>query len=414
MRGRGWKSFFCFLWIVVTWGTVLAAQQTPKPVRDYEDNAASPSPANSSPKSTPVPQPAVQVIAAQSPDTSALSQRKSSYRFKVTGEQWTDTGITVAAGDHLEFTTDGQINLSDGREVKADGGSRGWRDLLRQFPVNDAGPGALVGRIGEQDVAVPFAIGSKKAIDVTQTGHLFLGVNLGTDLTGDGTYQVNVKLTSAKAAKVTATPQQSVAVPNLQTLLSPQLFADVPRQVSDQQEHPGDMVNFALIGTKEQVDKAFQAAGWVAVDQTPAEAVVHGVISTLSHDAYVEMPMSTLYLFGRPQDLSFARAAPLEVAAIRHHLRVWKTTKIVDGEPLWVGSATHDNGFEKDQRTGGITHHIDPEIDQERDFLEKSFTAAGMVAGAAYVLPENPLRSAKTATGGSFESDGRIVVLVLK
>ncbi len=95
--------------------------------------------------------------------------------------------------------------------------------------------------------------------------------------------------------------------------------------------------------------------------------------------------MSTLYLFGRSQDLSFARAAPLAVAAIRHHLRVWKTTETVGGEPLWVGSATHDNGFEKDQRNGGITHHIDANVDQERDFLEQSFSGAGVLAGAAYV-----------------------------
>jgi LssY-like putative type I secretion system component LssY len=393
---------------------VLTAQQASKPVRDYEDPATPQTQVNPNQKPTPASQPTVEVITAPPPDTAALGDRKSSYHFKVSGAEWIDTGVTVAAGDHLEFSTDGKMNLSDGREVKADGGSRGWRDLLRQFPVNDVGPGALVGRIGEQGIAVPFSIGSKKAIDVTQTGHLFLAVNLAADLTADGTYQVSMKLASPKAAKVTATPKTMVVVPSLQTLLSPQLFSDIPRQVGDQQGRPGDMVNFALIGTKDQVEKAFQSAGWVTVDRTTADAVVHGLISTLSHDAYVEMPMSTLYLFGRPQDLSFARAAPLEVAAIRHHLRVWETTKVVDGKPLWVGSATHDNGFEKDQRTGGITHHIDPEIDKERDFVEKSFAAAGSVAGAAYVLPDNPLFSAKTATGESYSSDGRIVVMVLK
>jgi LssY C-terminus len=141
---------------------------------------------------------------------------------------------------------------------------------------------------------------------------------------------------------------------------------------------------------------------------------VHGLIATLSHDAYTEMPMSTLYLFGRPQDLSFARAAPLEVAAIRHHLRVWQTTETVGGQPLWVGSATHDNGFERDQRNGGVTHHIDANIDQERDFVEQSFADSGALVGAAYVSPSNPLTTAKTATGGSFSSDGRIVIMDLR
>jgi hypothetical protein len=174
------------------------------------------------------------------------------------------------------------------------------------------------------------------------------------------------------------------------------------------------MVNFAFIGTEDQVRKGFASSGWVAVDKTTQDAVVHGLIETLSHQSYTEMPMSTLYLFGRSQDLSFARAAPLEVAAIRHHLRVWKTTEVVGGQPLWVGSATHDNGFEKDQRNGGITHHIDANVDQERDFLEQSFSGAGALAGAAYVLPGNPLTTARTATGGTFQSDGRIVVMDLK
>ena len=124
--------------------------------------------------------------------------------------------------------------------------------------------------------------------------------------------------------------------------------------------------------------------------------------------------MSTLYLFGRPQDLSFARGDPLKVAAERHHLRVWKTDKTVGGRPLWVGSATHDVGFEKDQRNGNVTHRIDPEIDKERDFLLQSFDAAGAFSSAAYVTPDDPMLKARTATGGSFYSDGRIVVMALK
>jgi hypothetical protein len=196
--------------------------------------------------------------------------------------------------------------------------------------------------------------------------------------------------------------------------ISPALFAAIPRRVQDQQGDLGDMVNFALVGSEEQVAKAFQSAGWVKVDSTRQDAVVHGLIETLQHKAYLEMPMSTLYLFGRPQDLSYARADPIMVAAERHHLRVWKSADTVNGRPLWVGSSTHDIGFEKDQRDNGVTHKIDPQIDKERDFLEQSFAAAGNLQAAAYVTPSDPLTTAKTATGGSFQSDGRIVVLILK
>jgi LssY C-terminus len=351
--------------------------------------------------------PPVEVIKSTVPDASELKARKGSYSFTVQSGDWTDTGVVVTPADHLNFTATGTLTLGDGRPAPPDGVTRGWRDMIRIFPLNSANSGALIGRIGNQDAAVPFLIGASKDMDISATGHLYLRLNLSSDLSGTGSIAVKMKLTNQPT-------QKTVSAPDLAKLLSPQLFANIPRRVGDLQGNPGDMVNYALIGTEDQVTKAFAAAGWVQVDKTTQDAVVHGLVSTLSHSAYTEMPMSTLYLFGRSQDLSFARATPLEVAAIRHHLRVWKTTETVGGETFWVGSATHDNGFEKDQRNGGITHHIDANVDQERDFLEQSFAGAGVLAGAAYVMPANPLTTAKTATGGSFESDGRIVVMDLK
>ena len=102
------------------------------------------------------------------------------------------------------------------------------------------------------------------------------------------------------------------------------------------------------------------------------------------------------------------------VALERHHLRVWQSGQMVGGQPLWVGSATHDNGLERDQRDNGVTHHIDPNIDTERDFIEQSFASAGALSGAAYASPADPVRDAKTATGGSFETDGRVLVMLLR
>ena len=351
--------------------------------------------------------PPVEVIKATTPDASVLKARKGSYSFKIDSGDWNDTGLEVAPGDHLNFTATGNLALADGRSAPPDGLTRGWKDLIRQYPLNSANSGALIGRIGNEAAAVPFLIGASKDMDVSATGHLYLRLNLTSDLSGTGNLDVKMKLSAQTA-------QKSISAPDLAHLLSPQLFADVPRRVGDLQGNPGDMVNFAIAGTKDQVQKAFTAAGWTAVDKTTQDAIVHGLLATLSHEAYTEMPMSVLYLFGRPQDFSFARADPLAVAAIRHHLRVWRTTETVNGKPLWVGSATHDNGFEKDQRNGSVTHHIDPNIDVERDFIEQSFAAAGVLGGAAYVTPSNPLRTAVTATGGSFHSDGRIVVMALR
>jgi len=85
----------------------------------------------------------------------------------------------------------------------------------------------------------------------------------------------------------------------------------------------------------------------------------------------------------------------------------------VNGETLWVGAATHDIGFERDQRNNSVTHKIDPDIDLERDYVEKTLASTGLVAAITHFLPQSPLQEAKTATGGSFHSNGQVLVLKL-
>lgn len=345
----------------------------------------------------------------------AVPAHKQNYEFKVSGGDWIDTGVTLGAGELADFTITGEITLSDGRKTTAEGLTRGWKDLIRQFPLNQASVGALIGRVSDTGASVPFSIGASGQVSMPTTGKLYLRANLSDDLAATGEYKVKVRFSQPQKFKTDVLAAPTTAP--VSSLITPDLFADIPRRVSDSATdngNPGDMVNFALVGTEQDVQNAYKAAGWGTVDKSVQDAILNGLLATLSREAYTAMPMSTLYLFGRPQDMSFARADPLLVAAERHHLRVWKTNLTVSGRPLWVGSATHDIGFEKDQRTGGVTHKIDPEIDKERDYLLQSFDAAGAFASAAYVTPANAMREARTATGGSFHSDGRIVIMALK
>jgi hypothetical protein len=78
-----------------------------------------------------------------------------------------------------------------------------------------------------------------------------------------------------------------------------------------------------------------------------------------------------------------------------------------------VGAATHDIGFEKDQRNNGLTHKIDPDIDLEKDYVQKTLSSTGLVAEVTHFLPKQPMLEAKTATGGSFHSNGQVLVMKL-
>ncbi|HSR06616.1 MAG TPA: hypothetical protein VLM42_05660 [Bryobacteraceae bacterium] len=77
-------------------------------------------------------------------------------------QQWIDSGVDLRAGDSLQFTSAGTLNLANNKTTGPDGAPRGFRDLLKSYPVNEAGQGALIGRIGSIDAAVPFLIGASR------------------------------------------------------------------------------------------------------------------------------------------------------------------------------------------------------------------------------------------------------------
>jgi len=317
---------------------------------------------------------------------------------------WTDSGIDVSPGDKVTISSEGALTIL-GASVTADGMSRSWSDVIRSLPVNSAGAGALIARIGNDPAVVPFLVGAKKEFTVNRPGRLFLGVNHGANESFDGAFKTSIQVTHA---------DKTAGAKVAECKFDDALFNKIPRRVSDQSGGVGDMVNFLMVGPEAAVKDAFASAGWVMVDRTKQEAAIHAVLATIQKQAYVEMPMSELYLFGRPQDYGFARAEPIAVVQQRHHLRVWKAPFQYDRQDVWVGAATHDIGFEKDQRNNGVTHKIDPNVDSEREFVRSSLTEGGGVIADTYVLPKDPVQDAKTATGGSFHSDGRVLIMQLR
>ncbi len=341
--------------------------------------------------------------------------QQKSYEFDLTGDkQWLDTGIDLLPASRVSVTATGSLQYPQTQApASPDGLTRGWKDLMRVMPVNDAGRGALIGKVGGDDAAIPFLVGSKKEIRSALGGRLWIGVNQTSSETPDGSYNVTVLILDAGDASKAMALLPDAAKPLTLPGVNAQLFEKIPRRIGDMQGNPGDMVNFLIVGTEEQMRNTFKTGGWVTVDRDKKDAVVHGLVATLSKESYVEMPMSELYLFGRPQDYGMAHAEPFKVVGSRHHLRVWKAAFLVNGQTLWVGAATHDIGFDRDNRNNGITHKIDPNIDDERKYLAESLSATGLIAQLGYFLPDQPLKEARTATGESFHSDGNVLVMVL-
>jgi hypothetical protein len=102
---------------------------------------------------------------------------------------------------------------------------------------------------------------------------------------------------------------------------------------------------------------------------------------------YPTAPFSTLFLFGRGQDIGFQKAID-DSPRKRHHIRFWALSLAraegtvgtasfwlnTDRPPdnarvFWVGAGTKDTGFSLTQLTFQITHATDSDTNAERDFI---------------------------------------------
>jgi hypothetical protein len=333
---------------------------------------------------------------------------------------WLDTKIDLLAGAQIQFAATGTASYpstdskgqSKVQSFSAEGLARGWRDLVHQYPVANSGHGALIASIGSGNGSQPFAVDLTQKTVIPVPGRVFLGLNQGMReaATAQGSFHVTIAVISAGTGEANAPFLPDTPVVSITT----DLLGKIPRRVKDPSGNAGDMVNVLLIGTQDDVTAAFKAAGWVQVDRSVEGTILNGALATFSKEAYLTMPMSILYLFDRPQDYGFAHAEPVKVVESRNHLRAWKSPYEAAGRPVWCIAATHDIGFERDQRNNGLTHKIDPSIDGEREYVNDTLSSTGLVVQRTHATPLNALLTAKTATGGEFHSDGRILILVLK
>ncbi len=102
--------------------------------------------------------------------------------------QWTDTGVTLRAGQAVYFEANGRVRWGPGRQDGPEGENNSPRNPGRPIPSR---PGAaLIGRIGDD---APFYIGADMgAVRVRGSGQLFLGINDDVFDDNSGQFRVTV------------------------------------------------------------------------------------------------------------------------------------------------------------------------------------------------------------------------------
>jgi hypothetical protein len=161
----------------------------------------------------------------------------------------------------------------------------------------------------------------------------------------------------------------------------------VPRFTITGDGLPGDPVNLVLIGTLQHLQAAFAIAGWSEADRLGLASSWRMIRAFVFNLPYPTAPFSTLFLFGRGQDIGFQKAIDNSPRK-RHHIRFWalslaqaedtlgtasfwlNTDRPSDNaHVLWVGAGTKDTGFSLTQLTFQITHATDSDTNAERDYI---------------------------------------------
>ncbi len=188
---------------------------------------------------------------------------------------------------------------------------------------------------------------------------------------------------------------------------------------------PGDPVNVALVGTFEQLCAAFATAGWAEADRLDLASSWRMVRAFVFNKPYATAPFSTLYLFGRGQDVGFQQAID-DSPRKRHHIRFWaKSLSHVeagvvsasfwlntdrpakDERVIWVGAGTKDTGFSLARMTFQMTHATDSDTNAERTYIIDALRRCEVITDATLYRTGDQLI---TEHVNHYVTDGEVMV----
>ena len=186
-----------------------------------------------------------------------------------------------------------------------------------------------------------------------------------------------------------------------------------PRITETSDHHPGDPLNVALIGSREQLDTIMKAAGWYPAAALGIKSDLKIGIDTVLSRPDAEAPVSSLYLFGRKEDAAFEQPVG-DNPRHRHHVRFWKLEQpSEDGRPVWIGSAVYDAHVGLSHTTGQITHVTAPDVDAERDYLFGDLEKTGDLASHEYIAGFHTKLEGKNGGGDPWKTDGYLYLGVI-
>jgi len=180
-------------------------------------------------------------------------------------------------------------------------------------------------------------------------------------------------------------------------------------------QHEGDPLNFVIVGESQDVLNSLSRSGWSFTHRINLRTIRREVGAAIGGEAYSVAPVSSLYAFGRKQDVALQRAR--QSIAQRNHLRLWLAPFRFEERPVWIGQVSRDIGIKMTTKSPTLTTHIiDPQVDLTREYLLHSLFAEGLVDRFGFVKGSaagTPAQPRMNLTGDPYFSDGMRLVVIL-
>jgi hypothetical protein len=181
------------------------------------------------------------------------------------------------------------------------------------------------------------------------------------------------------------------------------------RTATEKDQRPSDLTNLMFLGSREQLQNAFQKAGWTPAAKLSDQSKLETFRAMAEMRGYQEAPVSELLLDGRAPDFVFEKIN--DTFAARHHLRIWQRPGAFNGKAIWVCAATHDTGISFSEENRTFIHTIDPQIDLERAKVVNDLLLTGLVRALALVERNALPQDMHNATGDALKTDGGMAVV---
>lgn len=183
-----------------------------------------------------------------------------------------------------------------------------------------------------------------------------------------------------------------------------------PKTTFTKEGIPGDPLNVGLLGSQEDVIHSMVAAGWLPADPITFHTSLRITESALFGKPYPTAPVSNLYVFGRIEDMAFEQPVAGNTRE-RNHVRFWRSDDLgKDGRPFWIGAATFDQSVGVSHLTGEITHHIAPDLDEERNKLIGDLKDHGQLISEYQVTGVGGSLWGRNGGGDPYYTDGEMSV----